>query len=61
MKRRPDARLGMQVDSDRSPRHILAKEGGEAVTVDGKYMTILQRQPDGSWKIHRDIVNSNVP
>jgi hypothetical protein len=21
----------------------------------------LARQPDGSWKIHRDIFNSNVP
>lgn len=34
-------------------------EGGGAV--DGKFTTILQRQPDGSWKIHRDIFNSNVP
>ena len=34
---------------------------GEQGTIDGKFMTILQRQPDGSWKIHRDIFNSNVP
>ena len=40
---------------------LTPKEGGEATVVDGKYMTILQRQPDGSWKIHRDIFNSNVP
>lgn len=34
---------------------------GEQGFIDGKFMTILQRQPDGSWKIHRDIFNSNVP
>lgn len=34
---------------------------GEEGFIDGKFMTILQRQPDGSWKIHRDIFNSNVP
>jgi uncharacterized protein (TIGR02246 family) len=36
-------------------------DGGEEGTIDGKFMTILQRQPDGTWKIHRDIYNSNVP
>ena len=40
---------------------LTPKEGGEAIFIDGKYMTILERQPDGSWKIHRDIFNSNVP
>ena len=34
---------------------------GEQGFLDGKFMTILQRQPDGTWKIHRDIFNSNVP
>ena len=37
------------------------KNGDQPVPVDGKFMTILERQPDGSWKIHRDIFNSNVP
>jgi uncharacterized protein (TIGR02246 family) len=36
------------------------KEGGQPVFFDGKYMSILERQADGSWKIHRDIFNSNV-
>lgn len=40
---------------------LTPKEGGESLSVDGKFMTILQRQADGSWKIHRDIFNSNVP
>ena len=35
-------------------------DGSEPIFVDGKYMTIFQRQEDGSWKIHRDIFNSNV-
>ena len=39
---------------------LTPKAGGESTSIDGKYMTILQRQPDGSWKIHRDIFNSNV-
>jgi uncharacterized protein (TIGR02246 family) len=40
---------------------LTPREGGNAVLVDGKYMSILQRQADGSWKIHRDIFNSNTP
>jgi uncharacterized protein (TIGR02246 family) len=38
---------------------LTPKAGGAAVSIDGKYMTILARQPDGSWKIQRDIFNSN--
>ena len=37
------------------------KNGDQPVPIDGKFMTILERQPDGGWKIHRDIFNSNVP
>jgi uncharacterized protein (TIGR02246 family) len=40
---------------------VTPKDGGEAIPIDGKYMTLLKRQPDGSWKIYRDIYNSNVP
>ena len=40
---------------------VTPKDGGEAISIDGKYMTLLKRQPDGSWKIYRDIYNSNVP
>jgi ketosteroid isomerase-like protein len=32
-----------------------------SVTEDGKFMQQLARQPDGTWKIVRDIWNSNVP
>ena len=40
---------------------LTPKAGGDDVLVDGKYMTILQKQPDGTWMIYRDIFNSNVP
>jgi uncharacterized protein (TIGR02246 family) len=40
---------------------LTRRQGGQVTLVDGKYMTILQRQADGSWKIYRDIFNSNVP
>ena len=36
------------------------KQGGAPLLIDGKYMSILAKQPDGSWKVHRDIFNSNV-
>ncbi len=39
---------------------LTPKGSGEPIVVDGKYLTILKRQPDGSWKIHRDAFNSNV-
>ena len=37
------------------------KAGGETINIDGKFLTILKRQVDGSWKIFRDCFNSNVP
>jgi uncharacterized protein (TIGR02246 family) len=40
---------------------LTPKDGSEEIFIDGKYMTLLKRQPDGSWKIHRDIFNSNMP
>ena len=39
---------------------VTPKEGGQPVFIDGKFMNILERQPDGSWKMHRGIFNSNV-
>jgi uncharacterized protein (TIGR02246 family) len=40
---------------------LTPKAGGEDVEVDGKFLTILQKQPDGTWKIYRDCFNSNGP
>ncbi len=33
---------------------------GEEVSVDGKFLTVLKRQSNGSWKIYRDMSNSNT-
>ncbi len=35
------------------------KAGGASMDDGGKYITIYQRGPDGSWKIARDIWNSD--
>ena len=40
---------------------MVPKEGGETSVFDGKYLTILEKQTDGSWKIARDCFNSNAP
>jgi uncharacterized protein (TIGR02246 family) len=40
---------------------LTPNEGGEPLYMVGKYLTILKRQADGSWKISHDCYNSNVP
>jgi uncharacterized protein (TIGR02246 family) len=35
--------------------------GGATVRTSGKLMRILQRQPDGSWKMHRGISTVDAP
>ena len=40
---------------------MIPKAGGEPMYMDAKDMSISKRQPDGSWKIHWDCWNSNVP
>lgn len=37
------------------------KTGGDRIIVDGKFLTISKRQPDGTWLITHDCFNSNVP
>ncbi|MDA2924020.1 DUF4440 domain-containing protein [Acidobacteria bacterium AH-259-L09] len=37
------------------------KDAGEAIDIEGKYIAILGRQPNGSWKITRLIWNRNNP
>jgi len=36
-------------------------EFGDLSVVDGKFLTVLHHEPDGSWKIYRDIFNANNP
>ncbi len=40
---------------------LMPTSGGKEIEDSGKYLVILQRQPDGSWKVARDIDNSNGP
>ena len=37
------------------------KDGSEKMAGTGKFLTIFQRQEDGSWKIARDCFNGNGP
>jgi uncharacterized protein (TIGR02246 family) len=41
--------------------HVTPKAGGPMVMEMGKYLVILQKQADGSWKVAREIGNSNEP
>ena len=36
-------------------------EGKEPTTATAKYVVVWKRQPDGSWKLHRDIWNDLAP
>ena len=36
-------------------------KGAPVMTDSGKFVTVWKRQGDGSWKIFRDISNSNIP
>jgi uncharacterized protein (TIGR02246 family) len=40
---------------------LTPKAGGEAIEEVGKYITLYQRQRDGSWLMARDIWNSDNP
>ena len=40
---------------------LVPKTGGESIEDSGQCIHIYQRQPDGSWKIARDIWNSDNP
>ena len=36
-------------------------EGGQALVDKGKYLVVMKRQSDGSWKVAVDIWNSDLP
>ena len=40
---------------------ITPKGGGAVTNVDGKWLDILKRDADGTWKLYIDCFNSNVP
>jgi ketosteroid isomerase-like protein len=37
------------------------RAGGDQISYDGKFLTLFRKQPDRSWKILRDVFNSNAP
>ncbi len=39
---------------------LIPRAGGDNIPIEGKYLTIFKRQPDGTWKIYRDAFNSSV-
>jgi len=42
--------------------HMTLPDGdGNIVEIDGKYLSLWKRQPDGSWKIAVDVFNANGP
>jgi uncharacterized protein (TIGR02246 family) len=40
---------------------LTLKDGVVAAAYDGKFMTVLKKQSDGTWRIFRDCFNSNIP
>ena len=48
---------------DRGTYHWEArpKKGGAPMADDGKYLVILRREPDGRWRVARDMDNSDRP
>jgi ketosteroid isomerase-like protein len=40
---------------------LTAKAGGAVMNDEGKYLVMVLKQPDGSYKVARDIDNSSVP
>ena len=39
---------------------LTPKQEGQSYLIDGKFVTVFRRQVDGSWKIYRNIHNSNT-
>jgi uncharacterized protein (TIGR02246 family) len=40
---------------------LTPKDGGEPIESNGKWLKVLKRQPDGSWKYSRNMWNSDHP
>jgi uncharacterized protein (TIGR02246 family) len=40
---------------------LTAKTGGEQMELTANWLDVLKRQPDGSWKIHFEMVTSDRP
>jgi len=50
---------GLGVRQESRDRRGHPRAGGERIPVDAKRLTLYHRQPDGTWKVARLIVNSH--
>jgi uncharacterized protein (TIGR02246 family) len=41
--------------------YIATPKGGRPMPASGKYVVVLRKLPDGSWKVYRDIDNEDAP
>ncbi|MDJ0751883.1 MAG: hypothetical protein QNJ45_00080 [Ardenticatenaceae bacterium] len=54
--------LGNQAYSHGTYGYTLTpKEGGDTMRIDGKFLTVFEKQPDGSWKMLVDCFNYDGP
>jgi uncharacterized protein (TIGR02246 family) len=49
------------IDRGRYKLTITPKAGGAAINDEGKFLVVLQKQADGSYKVARDIDNTSAP
>jgi ketosteroid isomerase-like protein len=40
---------------------VIQPQGQSETTDRGKYMVLWKRQPDGTWKLYRDMFNTSMP
>ena len=66
----PDSKISFKADYSAvsgdlgvtsGPYQITMMENGKKVDDKGKYVTVWKKQADGSWKVVRDIFNSDMP
>jgi uncharacterized protein (TIGR02246 family) len=48
-------------DRGRYKLTLTPKAGGPAIVDEGRYLVLLQKGPDGAWKVSYDIDNSSMP
>jgi ketosteroid isomerase-like protein len=54
-------RVGDEIHEIGTYKLSIAPEGKEAFIDVGKYMVVWRADPDGTWKLHKDIWNSDLP
>jgi uncharacterized protein (TIGR02246 family) len=53
---------GWAFDRGQYMNHLMPKDPKQQMVMDqGKYLVILRKQPDGAWRVAREMGNSNIP